>query len=145
MRLYNIYFSCKAAYEGISALKVERRNDGAHVLKNWIACRDSLESLMKIKFISSDAEKAYKTIGIIERNDISPAIAEKTCGEFMRNQKVIMDKLSAVISLYESMKDGESKPGIDIRIPKCKDLQEYISLLKDINRNRLKHGFSHNE
>ena len=133
MRLYNIYFSCKCAYDGMKNLEVEKRNDGAYSLRNWIPCKQSLESLMNIDFISSDVERAYKTISPFDRKDVTPDIAPKTKDEFMAGYKVVMNKLEAVISLYESMRDGESKPGVDIKIPKCMDLKEYISILRDID------------
>lgn len=133
MRLYNIYFSCKCAYDGMKSLEVAKRNDGAYSLKYWVPCKQALESLMKIDFISSDAERAYKSISPFDRKDVTPDVAPRTKDEFMACYKVIMNKLDAVISLYESMRDGESKPGVDIKIPKCRDLKEYISILKDID------------
>ena len=38
-----------------------------------------------------------------------------------------------MVKLYESLEAGEAKEGIDIKIPKCNDLKEYIQYMKDID------------
>lgn len=46
---------------------------------------------------------------------------------------MLITKIRAVIDLYESMRDGISQPGIDIKIPTCDSLKDYINILDDIN------------
>ena len=41
--------------------------------------------------------------------------------------------MRAIIELYESLNLGEGLDGVDIKIPKCNSLGEYISYLKDID------------
>ena len=41
--------------------------------------------------------------------------------------------MQGVVDLYESMHDGISQPGIDIKIPSCESLKDYIKILDDID------------
>ena len=48
----------------------------------------------------------------------------------LNNQLVV--KMETIISLYESLELKSSGIGIDVKVPKCNDLKEYISNLKEI-------------
>lgn len=41
--------------------------------------------------------------------------------------------MKTIIELYESMKLDNSGYGLDIKLPPCDDLKNYISYLKDID------------
>ena len=47
-------------------------------------------------------------------------------------KKNICERMETIINLYESMNLGDGGNGIDIKMPPCDDLKDYISYLKDI-------------
>ncbi len=132
MRLYNVYFICKSALIELEKFNAERLNDNTYRFLNWRPAIQSIESLMKIDFISGNAKEAYNAVGPVEREETTPHVSNNMYSRFISPYRVIVNKLEAVVDLYESMKNGESKPGIDIKIPNCDNFQEYISLLKEI-------------
>lgn len=69
----------------------------------------------------------------IDRAKDIPDISPNTYNELQSKNRIILTKLEAIIDLYESMKDGVSQPGIDIKIPTCNSLKEYIDILDNIN------------
>lgn len=132
MKLYNIYYTCKAALKGLENIQGETVTSGTR-LNGWVDSKQALESLFTIDFIKIDAEQLYNVLSPIDREMSRPTIGTNTFKAFSSLYKKIIDKLEGVIDLYESMRDGISQPGIDIKIPKCKDLKEYIDILRDID------------
>lgn len=132
MKLYNIYYTCKIALNGLRDIDGENVSGGTR-LNGWITTKHALESLFTIEFIKSDAEKLYNILSPIDRESQRPVIGSNTFNIFSPSYNKLVAKLEGVIDLYESMRDGISQPGIDIKIPKCKDLKEYISILRDLD------------
>lgn len=133
MRLYNIYYTCKAALNGLKQIKEESLQNGAKRLDGWSIGKQALESLFNIDFIKNDANKLYNILSPIDREKEKPDIGSNTFNEFAVAYKKLIAKLESVVALYESMRDGTSKPGIDIKIPTCDSLKDYINILDDIN------------
>ena len=86
-----------------------------------------------IDFISGDALEVYESLSPIDREKEIPYIGGSTHNDFISAFNTLICKIKTVVNLYESMGGGESSPGVDIKIPYCRDLDEYISILKDIN------------
>lgn len=133
MRLYNVYYICKAALNGLNQIKDEAVQNEAKRLTGWNTSKQALESLFTIDFIKDDAIKLYNILSPIDREDANPVIGPNTFEKFKISYKKIVTKLECVIDLYESMRDGTSNPGIDIKIPTCDSLKDYINILDEIN------------
>lgn len=137
MRLYNIYYLCKSSVDGIKNLKAQGKTDNSSntylVLTGWGIAVKSLETLRQISFLKEETDNLLKTIPSYERETDNPEISQNTYGAFENRRKLIVAKLEAIIDLYESMERGESAEGIDVKIPNCDTLDEYIQYLKDIN------------
>lgn len=132
MRLYNIYYTCKAALAGMRRLRYENSSAGGTMLSGWKDSKAALEALFPVKFISDEAVSAYSAISPLDRDQEVPVIGDKTLGKFRPLFETVLHKVEAVVELYESMRDGTSRPGVDIKLPPCTDLKEYISYLKDV-------------
>ncbi len=133
MRLYNVYYICKAALNGLNQIKDESLQTGAKRLIGWNIGKQALESLFNIDFIKDDAQKLYNILSPIDREKQNPDIGSTTFNEFVPLYKNLRAKLESVVDLYESMRDGVSQPGIDIKVPSCNSLKEYIKVLNDID------------
>lgn len=133
MRLYNIYYICKAALNGLKELKDENLPNGSKKLVNWNISKQALESLFNIDFIKEDAKELYNVLSPFDREKINADIGGQTFKDFLPIYKKIVSKLQSVVDLYESMRDGISQPGIDIKIPSCNSLKDYIKILNDID------------
>lgn len=133
MRLYNIYYTCKAVLSGLRSMREVRNDNGSRRLKNWGICRRALESLFDFEFIKDDARNVYGALSSIDRESNEPVIGNTTYANFSAYYKKVVNKVEAVVDLYESMKDGISQPGIDIKIPACSELRQYIELLRDLD------------
>lgn len=133
MRLHNVYYVCKAALNGLKQIKSESLSSGATRLTGWNIGKQAIESLFNIDFIKDDAQKIYYTLSPIDREKQRPDIGSSTFNEFSPLYKKLIFKLESVVDLYESMREGVSQPGIDIKIPPCNSLKEYIKILDDID------------
>lgn len=133
MRLYNVYYTCKVALSGLKQIKNDTLGNGAKRLIGWNIGKQALESLFNVDFIKDDARQLYNILNPIDREKQSPDIGNSTFNEFTTLYKKLIIKLESIVDLYESMRDGVSQPGIDIKIPACNSLKEYIKILTDID------------
>ncbi len=133
MRFYDVYYTCKAAWNGLNELKKEVLSNGGKRLIDWSISKQAIESLFTIDFIKDDAQNLYNVLSPIDREKSSPDIGPNTFEKFNVLYDRLLTKLEAVIDLYESMKTGVSQPGIDVKIPPCNSLKEYIRILDDID------------
>lgn len=118
---------------GLKQTREESLQNGAKRLSGWSIGKQALESLFTIDFIKDDANKLYNILSPIDRENPNPDIGYNTFNEFVTSYKKLIAKLEGVVDLYESMRDGISKPGIDIKVPTCDSLKDYINILDDIN------------
>lgn len=133
MRLYNIYYICKSVYEDINQFTSIIPSNATQKLTSWISYKKALINLSTLEFIKDDVVSTYNVLNPIDREKTSPEVGAAIYNELVRKNVIILSKISAVIDLYESMKDGISQPGIDIKIPKCDSLKDYIEILKEID------------
>lgn len=133
MRLYNIYYICKTALGDLKNVSKESLNNGSVRVIGWPACRNSLATLGTLDFIKQEVNDVYEALNPIDREKTNPDVGNNTYSSFNSAVKKLIVKIEAVIDLYESMKEGDSKPGLDIKIPPCDDLKEYINILKEID------------
>ncbi len=133
MRLYNIYYTCKSVISDLENLHCETTPTGAKRLISWESYKQALLALFSFDFIKDNAKATYNVLNPIELEQTQPVIGEKTHLKLFKQNEILLSKTKAVIDLYESLKDGISQPGIDIKLPTCESLGDYISILKDVN------------
>lgn len=149
MRLYNIYYVCKMAMEDLSDVEIHREivNGFPRMdIINLNKYENALETLSNLEFIKDYVRHTIQMITNI-RNDnkfINSTINGKILttvnisggdeANLINNQySTIFNKVQSIIDLYESMKETKHQIGIDINIPPCQYLHEYLSILKDID------------
>lgn len=133
MRLYNIYYTCKVALNCLNQIEVKAYTDKVRQLKGWNISKKALDALLTIDFIKDDVKNLYNTLNPIDREKTILDIGPVTYIKFMPLYEKLASKLESVVDLYESMKEGVSQPGIDIKIPSCNSLKEYTKILDDID------------
>ena len=133
MRLYNIYYTCKAVYDNLKNIRAETTPTEAKRIMSWELNKQALLTLFSLDFIKEDAKAVYNVLNPIELEQSQPVIGIKTYNKLVEKNNVVLSKVTAIIDLYESIKDGSSTPGIDMKIPPCESLEDYITILRDIN------------
>lgn len=134
MRLYNIFYVCKVYLPAIKMVKITSiQGKQAERIENWKPCKEALEALMKIECLSELSKKAYFSIGGPERELAFPDVSNSTANKFMSGINNLSVSMEVLLKLCDSLELGEAESGIDIKIPKCESLKEYMDYLKDIN------------
>lgn len=137
MRLYNIYYVCASCFPLLEKVKTSEIKNGSTVtgwrIEEWQDCKIALNELYKISCLREYVENTYKTLNNIESAQSAPGVSIETGRSFMNELKNLRQSVKTIISLYESMDIGESQIGIDVKIPKCKSLKEYMDYLKEID------------
>lgn len=132
MRLYNIYYLCKDANTKLKTLIPEKNTDGSYTLRDWHICKIGLEALFDINFIKEDVKETYNSISIFDVGGLNPKVSTHVYEKFNFHYKNLITKLNAIMDLYESVRNSNISPGIDIKIPHCNKLRDYIDILRDI-------------
>lgn len=139
MRLYNIYYICSVCKSEIDKnvrISEKRNSNNAIVgyeIMGWKECKNAIEQLKKISCMKEYSEEVYNTLNIFERDKPIPEISTETKEKFERKLNELTIALEAIKSLYDSLNIGKSSAGIDVKIPKCNSLKEYMDYLKDID------------
>ena len=142
MKLYNVYRICKQNIELIKNIDVTQRDDTdlskdikvkIYTIKNWYNLKNILYKLEIIPVLSQYVNECFKIIPESFRDEDSVPMNSVRYAEFMKHQNKLYDKMKDIIELYESMNLENDGNGLDIKLPNCEDLGEYISYLKDIN------------
>lgn len=139
MRLYNIYYVCCVCKDEIddnvsinSVCNSDRQVTG-YKISGWNFCKGALEQIINISCLKEQAQAVYDTINVIDIDKDSPVVSI-SCG---KNFKSALDRLKvameAIKELYRSLDIREVKAGIDVKIPKCDSLKEYMDYLKEID------------
>lgn len=133
MRLYNVYYLCKQCEAGIDGLNIQEKRSGIYKIDQWNAYKEVLFTIRNIPFLRENVNDFYKTIPVFVREEVTPEIDSSTRNSLFSKKNAILSKMRTVIELYESMNLNEKDNGIDVKIPPCNSLQEYISYLKEID------------
>lgn len=137
MRLYNTYYVCKACLPAINELELtEFKQDNVvkgYRTSGWKIFMEALDSLY---FVPAVFEQVKDTLSVLRPDDkygVNPELTVKIGTELKEALTRLKGSIESVIKLYESMGIEESKVGIDIKIPKCESLREYMEYLKDVD------------
>lgn len=138
MKLYNAYYICKNSIQILQNFQVEERrlpnkNDITYALKNWEEIVKSLEVISGIDYLEKSVDQVYLSVPPLLRTRNAPVVSASVKNEVVNHIEILRCKVQVIIDLYETIDEKEKKLGVDIKIPKCDSLDEYIECLKDIN------------
>lgn len=134
MRLYNTYYLCRECIDDISDLNFSDMGTGqAYQMQDWEKCKNAMAIIRQIPFLKKYVDSLYDKIPVFVRENAAPKVDFDTRNKILRNQREIVAKMQAVIELYESLDVSTNENGIDVKIPPCNSLKEYITYLKEID------------
>lgn len=134
MRLYNIYYLCK---ELVDVFKDDRimpstRESGYYII-NFEDYWSAVESIQNIELFKPLTNDLYEAIPLLSRKKTNVEVSSDIKTIFHSINSKIKHKMSVIIDLYESMNLSKNPVGIDIKIPQCENLKEYIKYLEEID------------
>ena len=134
MKLYNVYRLCKQNISFSEKIKIESKKD-SYLVENWTSTKKIVENINRIPALHKYAHNFIESIPDTVRHKDSFQIDQGIYNQLSLHTKILRDKMNTIIELYESMglSETENPNAIDIKLPPCEDLDEYISYLKDIN------------
>lgn len=133
VRLYNIYYICNITVDKIRDVRFELNSKKTYNILGWKEATESMLILRKVPFLLEYVDDAIKSVPAYVREDKNPEIDNATCSKVKIKIQKLQEKIETVIELYESIQNGEAQEGIDIKIPNCASLKEYIQYMKDID------------
>lgn len=134
MKLYNAYRLCKQNITFLESAYASKDDKvGVFIIHNWIVIKQHLEHIKKIPSFRKFVNDYIDSVPVLVRENVSPQIDPSTAGKINAKLKVITSKMETIIELYESMKISSGGNGIDIKMPPCEYLDDYISYLHEIN------------
>lgn len=134
MRLYNTYFLCKNLVETCRSLRVtERISNKSYYIENWNEYKNTLLALREVPLFSIEADNIIKAVPAYVREDSRPEISDEIRRGLEGKNARLYARMDTIIELYESMGLEDAKNGIDVKIPECEDLKEYIWYLKELD------------
>lgn len=134
MKLYNVYRLCKQHIEFIKNFAVSQKNNGTYVINNWENFKQRCDVIIKIPVLKQYVEDCIEVIPAIAKYKSIPEIDNAIASQFNSKRNILYNKMNTIIELYESMGLAETKNpnAIDIKLPPCEDLDEYIKYLEKI-------------
>ena len=134
MRLYNIYYLCKQCEDRISGLTFTTvKINQEYLINDWEKYKEALFVMRQVPSLKEYVDDFYETIPVFVREKEKPHVDHNTYSRLNTKKNTILNKVQTIISLYESMELGEARNGIDVKIPECDSLAEYIKYLKEID------------
>lgn len=139
MKLRNIYVACKRSLEPIGGMHFIQERNTANVMKyyisGWNAAQEAiLINLKEIKFLEN---KITALINAVPQALITMDKFEVSQGNLESikiRHKNLLASVQDVVDLYESMGlEENSTPGIDIKLPECKDFQELRKCIDELD------------
>ena len=136
MKLYNVYRICKQNIDYFKksnlTKQVVENNNVIFQLENWIEFKEKLQSLRKLSILKDYIDNYFNIIPVFISEKEIPKVSSTMASQLESIKKNICERMETIINLYESMNLGDGGNGIDIKMPPCDDLKDYISYLKDI-------------
>lgn len=132
MKLYNIYQLCKKNIYFYNILNTNR-HDKLYTIENWTILKDTLHKLEKIPVLQPYVNSYINVIPDENQDEDVFLLDESTYSELGRNKNLLLRRMETIVELYESLNIKNEANGIDIKLPPCDDLKDYISYLKEID------------
>lgn len=137
MKLYNVYRICKQNIDYFEkpnlTKQVVENNNVIFQLENWTEYKEKLKNLRRLPILKNYIDNYFDIIPIFIIEKEIPAVSAAMASQLELIRKNICNRMETIIDLYEGMNIGEGGNGIDIKMPPCDDLKDYILYLKDID------------
>lgn len=134
MRLYNTYYLCKNLMHIFNNTRLKNIGDGKiYVIEGWAEYKSALESLHQVPMFQKITDEIYESVPVYVRENDEPQISMNAKNAFVQKNKELSKRMEIIIELYESMELRDRKNGIDVKIPNCSDLKQYIGYLKELD------------
>lgn len=142
MKLYNVYRLCKKHLdfqEKIEVSHTEELNPAGtkkitvYSIKNWPNLKNVLIYISKIPALTPYVDDCIRAIPDTLQEDKIIRVNYDKYSVINNKQNILKSKMQNIIKLYESLNIGTDENGIDIKLPPCGDLKEYINYLKDLD------------
>lgn len=138
VRLYNIYYVCISCMPSLEKVRLTEIRSASKELtgvriEGWEDCKIALDELYKISCLQVDIANTFAILSNFEKDQIVPGVSPERGKRFINQIGKLQHSVNTIIRLYESFEIGESKAGVDIKIPKCESLKEYMDYLKEID------------
>jgi len=91
-----------------------------------------LNIINKIPALTNYVNDYIQSVPDSLRDNTSPRMEIDRYNNFISRKNILYNKMQAIIELYESMNLENDGNGLDIKLPHCETLKEYISYLKDL-------------
>lgn len=135
LKLYNAYYICNNLIGIFKNLKISKNTgqNNVYYVENWDEYTNALKTLRTVPIFKDISDKLYELIPVFIREQSRPSIDTQTRNNLIDANNNLICKVETIIELYESMNILEKEKGIDVKIPNCQDLKEYIKYLNDID------------
>lgn len=135
MRLYSTYYICRNLLETL--MRVDFKRDliytQIYTIPNWKGYKEALMALRKIPLFTKEADDIYEMVPVFQREKEVPTIDDSIATKLKAKNENLYNRVTTIIELYESMNLQQTKHGIDVKIPECSELKEYINYLKELD------------
>lgn len=133
MKLYNVYRLCKENLIVLESAKFRKDESGLCSISSWSLVQDHLNIIKKIPSFKNYINDYISSVPVLVRENVSPQVDSSTAQKINSKLINITDKMKVIIELYENMNIKNGEKGLDIKLPPCDNLKDYISYLKDID------------
>lgn len=138
MKFYNIYYICKSCANAINNVRIRELRSSNSTLNgyrvlDWGECKKVLPELEKISSLKKYVNSVCSTLNFVAFDQTAPEISIESYKNFKEAFGKLSIAVNTIINLYESMEIRKSDCGIDVKIPNCDSLKEYMDYLKEID------------
>lgn len=135
MRLYNIFYVCKSCLPSLTEVKVyvKKDNNDVCLVYYWGGAKRALDTLKKIECFEKDIDELYSMMDSYRIKLETSEIPKTVRIDFEKKLEGIKTSVETLVNLCVMMEMGSSESGIDVKIPRCESLKEYIGYLKEID------------
>lgn len=142
MKLYNVYRLCDKHInfkENIKVTHTEEINSAGtkkitvYTIHNWLELKNVLTEISKVPALLQYANECIQYVPDTFREEESIRFISDKYTVFCNKIEILYNKMQCIIELYESLKIETEGKGVDIKLPPCDDLKEYIAYLKDLD------------
>jgi len=137
MKLYNVYRICKQNLEYFQSPNlIQQQTEGKEIvfrMENWTEFKERLKNLRKLSILKDYIDNYFNIIPIFIFEKKTPVVSSQMASQLNSIKKSISDRMETVLNLYEGMNLKEGGNGIDIKMPSCEYLDDYIKYLEEIN------------
>lgn len=142
MKLYNVYRICKKYIDFNEIIEVasnEELNSAGtkkitvYSIKNWPNLKNVLIYISKIPALKPYVDDCIRAVPDTLQEDKIIRVNYDKYSVINNKQNILKSKMKNIVELYESLNIETGENGIDIKLPPCDDLKEYISYLKDLD------------